>query len=90
MKKDFDYIVCDLFVGIEVGVMMVMYFVDEVIVIINLEVLLVCDFDCILGILYSKLKCVEEGFESVKEYLLLICYNFECVEKGEMFLVEDV
>lgn len=50
-KMDFEYIICDFFVGIEYGVVMVLIFVDEVIVVFNLEVLLVCDLDCIFGII---------------------------------------
>lgn len=88
--KDFEYIICDFLVGIEKGVYLVMYFVDEVIVVINFEVFLVCDFDCMFGLLVSKLQCVEKGEELIKEYLLLICYNLECVIKGEMFGVDDV
>lgn len=87
---DFEFIVCDFLVGIEIGVLMVFYFVDEVIIIINLEVFLVCDFDCILGILVLKLCCVENGEEFIKEYLLLMCYNSGCVSRGDMLSMEDV
>lgn len=87
---DFEFIVCDFSVGIEIGVLMVFYFVDEVIIIINLEVFLVCDFDCILGILVLKLCCVENGEEFIKEYLLLMCYNLGCVSRGDMLSMEDV
>lgn len=87
---DFEYIVCDLLVGIEVGVLYVMYFVDEVLIVMNLEVLLVCDLDCIFGILLLKMKCVMEGKELIKEYLLIMCYSLKCVSEGEMLLFEDI
>lgn len=87
---DFEFIVCDFSVGIEIGALMVFYFVDEVIIIINSEVFLVRDFDRILGILASKLRRVENGEEFIKEYLLLTRYNLGRVSRGDMLSMEDV
>lgn len=55
----FDWIICDSLVGIECGVMLVMCYVDEVIIVFNLEVFFVCDCDWIIGFLDVKIMVVE-------------------------------
>lgn len=85
----FDYIICDLLVGIEKGVFLVMYYVDCVVVVVNLEVLLVCDFDCIIGLFDLKMYKVEFG-QSVLVFLFFMCYSLVWVESGEMLSIIDV
>lgn len=58
-----------------------MYYVDEVIIVINFEILFVCDFDCIIGMFDSKIKKVEMNEGCICKYLCIICFNFECVDK---------
>lgn len=89
--QEFDYIVCDSLVGIECGVYLVMYYVDEVVVVINLEVFLVCDSDRVLGLLNFKIFLLEKGDGSVvKVQFLLMWFDFNCFVVGEMMSVQDV
>lgn len=90
LRKEFDYIVCDSPAGIEKGALMAMYFADKAIVVTNPEISSVRDSDRILGILASKTKRVEEGFEPPMQHLLLTRYSPTRVERGDMLSVEDV
>lgn len=49
-EEGFDCVLIDLFVGIELGFCIVVVFVEGVLVVVNFEVLLVCDVDCIIGL----------------------------------------
>jgi septum site-determining protein MinD len=90
LKEDFDYILCDSPAGIEHGAMMAMYFADTAVIVTNPEVSSVRDSDRILGILASKTKRVEQGFEPPSEHLLLTRYSYQRVSSGDMLSVQDV
>jgi septum site-determining protein MinD len=90
LKEDFDYILCDSPAGIEHGAMMAMYFADTAVIVTNPEVSSVRDSDRILGILASKTKRVEQGFEPPAEHLLLTRYSYQRVSSGDMLSVQDV
>jgi septum site-determining protein MinD len=90
LRNEFDYIVCDSPAGIEKGALMAMYFADQAIIVTNPEISSVRDSDRILGILASKTKRVEEGYEPPPPHLLLTRYSPPRVERGDMLSVEDV
>lgn len=87
---DFEYIICDSPAGIETGALMAMHFADEALVVTNPEVSSVRDSDRILGMLGSKTKRAVEGFEPIKEHLLITRYNPSRVEEGQMLSLQDI
>ncbi len=90
LKDDFDYIICDSPAGIEKGALLALYFADEAIVVTNPEISSVRDSDRILGVLSSRSRRAENGFDPVKEHLLLNRYDLKRVARGEMLNVDDV
>ncbi len=90
LKDDFDYIICDSPAGIEKGALLALYFADEAIVVTNPEISSVRDSDRILGVLASRSRRAENGFDPVKEHLLLNRYDLKRVARGEMLNVDDV
>jgi septum site-determining protein MinD len=90
LSETFEYIICDSPAGIERGAHLAMYFADDAIVVTNPEVSSVRDSDRMLGILASKSRRAELGFEPIKEYLLLTRYSPQRVKLGEMLSVDDV
>ena len=87
---DFEFIVCDSPAGIETGALMAMHFADEALVVTNPEVSSVRDSDRILGMLASKTKRAIEGFEPIKEHLLITRYNPLRVDQGHMLSLDDI
>ena len=86
----FDYIVCDSPAGIETGALMAMHFADEALIVTNPEVSSVRDSDRILGMLGSKTKRAIDGFDPIKEHLLITRYNPNRVEDGQMLSLQDI
>lgn len=62
LRDDFDYIICDSPAGIERGALMALYFADEAVIVSNPEVSSVRDSDRILGVLQSRSRRAEEGW----------------------------
>lgn len=90
LRQEFDYIICDSPAGIEKGALMALYFADEAVIVTNPEISSVRDSDRILGVLASRSRRAENGFDPVKEHLLLNRYDLKRVARGEMLNVDDV
>lgn len=90
IEMGFDYIICDSPAGIERGAVMALTFADEAIIVTNPEISSVRDSDRILGIIQAKSRRAQDGFEPVKEHLLVTRYSPKRVVDGEMLSYEDV
>lgn len=90
LQERFDYIVCDSPAGIEQGAQMAMYYADEALIVTNPEVSSVRDSDRMVGLLSSKTRRAIEGYDPIKEHLLITRYMPRRVNQGDMLSAEDV